>query len=384
MPNELCRFRRHIFLVLPHFFFIYAHVKKIESIGMAGTNGTSIIIGKGTFGKVYRHKRSDGLVVARKVFKCPLENGVEKSSLREITAHRNISDQHVCQAVKFNVGTDDIKQKFITHLDMKLYDFDLLTFMENYETGVLPHAIIHNILKDVTAGMIALWSKYFLHRDIKCSNIFVRCKKTRFYACLGDLGSSKRMFGHGGREVDSPCVTTYIFSGQEVLRSALSSRFEHRPLYSVAAEMFSLGCVLWYLAYGKNLFRDGTVEHILTQQVSFAKMAGRKDNLDRECIKCILQLLNENGIKSVDPLAWRFPTHHPQLMHEYWDLFVSMTRLCPSNRITLSGMNRALDGILSRCSNEYKVSLEEQRFIVMRKEDAYYPIWRRKKIPMDL
>ena len=156
---------------------------------------------------------------------------------------------------------------------MELFPMDLHVHHEQFDKeGGMPLNAVSNIITQVCAGLSALHSCGYVHTDIKLENILIRplsnntssatsAKKQHkkaskvskapqvVQAVICDLGSAHKM--------DGPLIPeghTLQFSSPEILTEEAGSIRPH-------TDVFSLGCVLYVLLTGADLFDIRDDEH---------------------------------------------------------------------------------------------------------------------------
>ena len=214
-------------------------------------------LGSGSFGTVYEIERE-------------LFGRVEKSALKHITIPQN--DGEVEEL--YSNGYDDatITKHFETHLAKIVQEYSLMAEMKGYTNvvycddirytpreegigweilikmelltpllktldGEFSEAQVIRLGKDLCRALILCQDRNIVHRDIKPQNIFV--SKTGDYK-LGDFGIAKTVEQTTG----GTKIGTYSYMAPEV--------FHNKP-YGAAADLYSLGLVMYWLMNGRRL-----------------------------------------------------------------------------------------------------------------------------------
>ena len=139
-------------------------------------------IGKGNFGKVYKAKRDDGLIVA----------------LKEL-------EKHNAELEKYIQGEIDIIEQKLNHVNIvKTHEYfkyrSLFIVMEHCELGDLNDYMVNNtvdeetrigFMTDMARGVNYLHSKSVVHRDLKPENILLTNKTGQTVCKISDFGISK-------------------------------------------------------------------------------------------------------------------------------------------------------------------------------------------------
>ena len=202
-------------------------------------------LGSGSFSKVYKViRRIDNKVYALK--KVNILNLCEKekfSSLNEIRILASIKNKYVVS----------YKEAFLDESDSTL-----CLIMEYADRGDLSKRIneqkskgkyfnekdIWRIFLQLVKGLKALHDMNILHRDFKCSNIFLF---SNGYAKIGDLNVSKII---GKNNLCHTQTGTPFYAAPEV--------WQEKP-YSFKSDIWSLGCVLYEMTTLNQPFKAGNM-----------------------------------------------------------------------------------------------------------------------------
>ncbi len=108
------------------------------------------------------------------------------------------------------------------------------------------------IFLDVASGIQSLHKRNIVHRDIKIINILMSDRTENATACIADLGSAIKL--DSATDTTDFKIGTPGYIAPEIL---LGKR------YSFSCDIWSLGCVLYFLLTGKQPFwdDDSTLRH---------------------------------------------------------------------------------------------------------------------------
>jgi len=105
-------------------------------------------------------------------------------------------------------------------------------------------------MKKVFENLNALHSAGFIHRDIKPENILFDSHVNSFHLFLADFGLSVEK-NTPRNAIGKKCSGTLGFVAPEAL---------HNNEYDEKCDIFSAGCLLYYLLTGKSIFSGMGVE----------------------------------------------------------------------------------------------------------------------------
>lgn len=197
-------------------------------------------IGQGSYGVVYKVRRRDcrTLVALKRVkIKCNVnggEEGIPSSSLREISALKNLRHPNILELCEvIHTGNS-------LYLVFELLDKDLKQTLEETTAG-LPEKVCKNYLWQLFKGIAFCHSRRILHRDLKLQNLLVNNDGT---IKLADFGLS-RSVSLPLRVYTKEVVTLWYRAPEILLGSAL---------YGPAIDIWSLGCIFFEMLTKKVLF----------------------------------------------------------------------------------------------------------------------------------
>ena len=247
------------------------------------------LLGKGSFGAVYRIQRQEFDTVqyaALKVISIP-QNQSEVEQFLSMGMNRQQIQEYYYEMVKEIYGEIDLmakmkgKSNIISYEDHEIfertddYGFDLFIRMELAESLTkygkrhsLNYSDVIELGKDMCNALIACEKRRILHRDIKPDNIFVSADGD--YK-LGDFGIARTLQGTvNGMSIKG----SYSYMAPEVYKGR---SYDHR------ADIYSLGIVLYvYLNGGTLPFIEGTggkVTYSGSQNAFLRRMSGEKISL---------------------------------------------------------------------------------------------------------
>ncbi|CAK0836012.1 unnamed protein product [Prorocentrum cordatum] len=140
--------------------------------------------------------------------------------------------------------------------------------MEHCEGGDLRHAISQRAatgeyfseeqvltwISQVTLALQFIHQHQVLHRDLKCSNIFLDGSRGRSTVKLGDFGICRVL--EGSTDIANTLVGTPYYMSPEVCSNT--------P-YSYKSDIWSLGCVLYELCVLKHAFEHATLQGLVSR-----------------------------------------------------------------------------------------------------------------------
>ena len=159
---------------------------------------------------------------------------------------------------------------------------DLLDFINSRK--YLSEQTARNLFKDLVSGIGKCHSMKIVHRDLKCENLLLDSQSR---LKISDFGFARR---HEGKHLETYCGS-YSYAAPEVIMGD--------PYNGEAADIWSMGVILYAMVVGRLPFKDSDVKSLLTQ-------------------------LSTN---------LRFPT---RISEELKDLICKMLTFSPKERLTLS------------------------------------------------
>lgn len=162
--------------------------------------------------------------------------GFPITALREISVLLALSHVNVVQVHEIVVG----RQLEQVYMVMEFLDRDLKTVLETMKEPFSQGEVKH-ILQQVISGVQHLHSHWYLHRDLKTSNLLVDQQRGRIVVC--DLGLARRY--QEPRQALTQMVCTLWYRPPELL-------FGFRE-YGPEVDVWSLGCIFAELLTRKAL-----------------------------------------------------------------------------------------------------------------------------------
>ncbi|RAH66708.1 serine/threonine-protein kinase [Aspergillus aculeatinus CBS 121060] len=207
-------------------------------------------LGWGIYGKVWLE--SDEADTHRRAVKVVQKDLMERDSIdykREILA-----------LAKFSKPQYQQQEVLVSFLGWMEDPSNLYLYMEFFPLGVLESHISESIpeeeVKDITTnllnGLRIIHAEQFTHRDLKPGNIFVARKPpvARWWVKIGDFGIAKRV--NHERTALYTSIGTPKYTAPEV--SGDLDTDEPTSIYDNAADMWSLGCVVFRIATQQDPF----------------------------------------------------------------------------------------------------------------------------------
>jgi len=212
-------------------------------------------IDEGSYGVVYRARDNETKeVVALKRVKLTREScaeGFPITALRETNVLLALSRcEHVVSVKEMVVGREFDKVFMV----MEYFDHDLKTCVEKHD-GPFPQGDVKSLFVQLLAGVEYLHSKWFMHRDIKTSNLLYQNRTGRL--ALADFGLARR-FGDPPPKKES-------HRDQQYTRNVVTLWYRCPELLLGATtyagpdvDMWSVGCVFAELLLRRSLFNAKT------------------------------------------------------------------------------------------------------------------------------
>nr|CAD2200453.1 unnamed protein product [Meloidogyne enterolobii] len=194
-------------------------------------------LGAGTYGIVYEGKdKKNGKTATLKQVRLDLKKeGVSISVMREIQSLMDIEHENIVRLFDVVVGRK-IEQIFLV---MEYCDQDLASLLDNMQTP-FSESQVKCILLQLFKGVAHLHSRFFIHRDIKVSNLLLT---EQGILKIADFGLA-RLYGDPPTEM-TPRVVTLWYRSPELL---FGSKYQ-----SPAIDMWACGCIMGELLLHKPL-----------------------------------------------------------------------------------------------------------------------------------
>jgi cyclin-dependent kinase 12/13 len=207
-------------------------------------------IGEGTYGQVYKAKEiSTGEMVALKKVRTDHDHekeGFPITAVREIKILRQLTHPNIINLKEIvtdkQSAIDFRKEKGSFYLVFDYCDHDLMGLLES---GMVDFQEVHiqSLTYQLIGALDYCHKKNFLHRDLKCSNIFLNNKGQ---LKLGDFGLARYYHATDPSRLYTNRVITLWYRPPELLLGE-----EH---YGPSVDMWSCGCILGELFVKHPLF----------------------------------------------------------------------------------------------------------------------------------
>jgi cell division cycle 2-like protein len=203
-------------------------------------------VSEGTYGIVWKAKDlATDQIVALKQIKfesvADQQEGFPVTALREINVLLALSHESIVNVKEMVVG-DGVDKVFMV---MEFFEMDLKDGISRFD-GALAQSELKNIMQQILAGTHHMHSKWYLHRDLKTSNILVH-RSGRI--ALADFGLARRF--QEPRQALTQLVVTLWYRAPELLFG--------ESCYGPAVDMWSVGCIFGELI-SKNAVLQGQGE----------------------------------------------------------------------------------------------------------------------------
>ncbi|KAF1899573.1 hypothetical protein Lal_00019701 [Lupinus albus] len=204
-------------------------------------------VGEGTYGKVYRARdKATGKIVALKKTRLHEDDeGVPPTTLREVSILRMLSrDPHIVRLMDVKQGQNK-EGKTVLYLVFEYMDTDLKKFIRSFRsTGQnIPPATVKSLMFQLCKGVAFCHGHGILHGDLKPHNLLM--DRTTMMLKIADLGLA-RAFTVPIKKYTHE-ILTLSYRAPEVLLGATH--------YSMAVDVWSVGCIFGKLSYRPNLSR---------------------------------------------------------------------------------------------------------------------------------
>ena len=203
-------------------------------------------LGSGAYAKV---KSAHAVKLSKKVAvkiinkKTAPKDMLSKFLPREVETLKAVEHENVIKLHEV-IETDDL-----AYLVLELAESgDLLDFINSRK--YLSEQTARNLFKDLVSGMSKCHSMNIVHRDLKCENLLL---DSQFRLKISDFGFARR---HEGKLLETYCGS-YAYAAPEVIMGD--------PYIGEAADIWSMGVILYAMVVGRLPFKDSDVKSLLSQ-----------------------------------------------------------------------------------------------------------------------
>ncbi|XP_036066755.1 cyclin-dependent kinase 15 isoform X2 [Oryzias melastigma] len=268
-------------------------------------------LGEGAFASVYKGiSRINGQLVALKVIRMNTEEGVPFTAIREASLLKRLKHANI-------VLLHDIVHTRETLTLVFEYMTDLAQYMTQHPGGLHSHNV-RIFMFQLLRGLGYIHSRRILHRDLKPQNLLISYLGELKLADFG-LARSKSIPSHSF----SSEVVTLWYRPPDVLLGSTD--------YSVALDMWGVGCILIEMLQGAPAFPGGTDE--LEQLKKIFSVLGVPSQISWPELG-LLSNYNPEYFTPDEPKNFRtIWTRLEQLPYKTEDLAQKMLKVLPAERI---------------------------------------------------
>lgn len=228
-------------------------------------------IGSGAYGKVKTaHALKMNKQVAVKIIhkRTAPQDMLSKFLPREIEIMKLLNHQNVIKLYEV-ITTDEV-----LFLVMELAEGgDLLDFINSRR--YLSETTARAFFVDLTNGLAACHGMNVVHRDLKCENLLL---DSQLRLKLSDFGFARTI--EKGKSLDTYCGS-YAYAAPEVIQG--------EPYNGEAADVWSMGVILYAMVVGKLPFKDSDVRTLLGDVTAKLAFPSR---VTQECCSLIRRILS--------------------------------------------------------------------------------------------
>lgn len=201
----------------------------------------NVVLGEGSFSKVYLGRNSTGLPVAIK----RIDMNFIKDSVKSVIEE----EQRIMQFIKENPN-ENIVQCF----DIICKNMILCFMLEYMEDGTLRDIMIKPIKEkfvryyfiQIAQGLHYLCKNNIVHRDIKPKNILLTCNKRKLKICDFGLAKKKEGDNNDGDMYKTVCGSP-LYMAPEILK---------KENYNRQSDLWSLGIIMYEMLFGIHPFQQ--------------------------------------------------------------------------------------------------------------------------------
>ncbi|ORC86183.1 protein kinase [Trypanosoma theileri] len=206
------------------------------------------LIGEGSFGKVYKARRKGtGHIVAMKFIVKKGKNDKELLNLRsEIEIMTKLNHDNIITLFE----AFETQQEFV--VVMEYAQGELFEILEDDKK--LPEDVVQRIAKQLVQALHYLHSNRIMHRDMKPQNILIGQNGS---VKLADFGFARSM-----------SYNTMVLTSIKGTPLYMAPELVQEQPYNHSADLWSLGCILYELFYGKPPFYTNHLYKLINQIVN--------------------------------------------------------------------------------------------------------------------
>ncbi|KAM3133531.1 hypothetical protein pb186bvf_014373 [Paramecium bursaria] len=241
------------------------------------------VIGQGQYGKVYKALNiKNNQLVAVKVVKIEKFKEVpklEEFTMNEIQTLARINNPYV---LKFIEMLKSSRNYYF------VYEFCNGQTLEQViqEQGVLPEKEALNYFKQILAAFQSLQKENIIHRDLKPSNIMLHNGQVK----LGDFGFCKAL--NTPEDLSQTMVGSPIYMAPEILKGLD---------YTMKADIWSLGCVLYELLYGVCPYEEKTMAQLMSAvEEKEVQFLDNTNYVSQQTKDLLLRMLTKDPVKRIN------------------------------------------------------------------------------------
>ncbi|CAD8164268.1 unnamed protein product [Paramecium pentaurelia] len=250
---------------------------------------TIVLIGRGSYAKVYKAETMNGQYVAIKVIDLTdMQKEIIPYMQNEIKLLSESDNRNVIKLFK----SHQTKDRLILILEYCSLDVEIM--VKQYFKGKLPDNLVIIILRQLVNGLSYLHMNKIIHRDLKLENFAIQLNYEDQIALqkndltvferatykLIDLGLAKKL---GDLQAQ-----TSTWAGTEL---NMAPEILNEEKYSFQADMYSLGVCIYYMLVGKYPYLDPTnriplQDLIKKENADFSQIANQQlKNLVQKMLK---------------------------------------------------------------------------------------------------
>ena len=253
--------------------------------------GTPVELGRGAMGVTYKafDERLHRLV-ALKIIRAGLigDESAQQRFVREARAAARVRHPNV--AAVFHLGGTGADYFYA----MEFVEGETVEKLISH-SGRLKSSIAFEVVRQVTAGLSAIYKQNLVHRDIKPSNIIVNLEDSRPETVkIIDLGLAKGIAEEGGVSAIGVFVGTPAYASPE--------QFAGIGI-DIRSDLYSLGIMFWEMLTGDVPFK-GSSSELVYQHQHFSPPVGRLAHIPQPFVP-LLELMLEKK----PALRFQTPNH---------------------------------------------------------------------------